>query len=68
MTGRPVRVQWSRQDEHKWEPYGSAMVVRVKASVDEKGDIVDWDHTIWSTSHGTRPGGRAGNLLPAQFA
>ena len=66
VTGRPVRVQWSRNDEHKWEPYGSAMVVRMKAALDDKGDILDWDHTIWSTSHGTRPGGKAGNLLPAQ--
>ena len=41
MTGRPVRVQWSRNDEHKWEPYGSAMVVRIKAALDDKGDIVD---------------------------
>lgn len=66
LPGRPVRVQWSRGDEHKWEPYGSAMVVRIKAALDEKGDVLDWDHTIWSTSHGTRPSGRAGNLLPAQ--
>ncbi len=67
MPGRPVRIQWSRHDEHKWEPYGSAMVVRMKASLDDKGDILDWDHEIWSTSHGTRPGGKAGNLLPAQY-
>lgn len=67
MPGRPVRIQWSRHDEHKWEPYGSAMVVRMKAALDDKGDILDWDHEIWSTSHGTRPGGRAGNLLPAQY-
>ncbi len=66
MPGRPVRVQWSRQDEHKWEPYGSAMVVNIKAALDDKGDVLDWEHTIWSTSHGTRPGGKAGNLLPAQ--
>lgn len=67
MPGRPVRIQWSRHDEHKWEPYGSAMVVRTKASVDAKGDILDWDVTIWSTSHGTRPGKQPGNLLPAQM-
>jgi CO/xanthine dehydrogenase Mo-binding subunit len=42
------------------------MVVRMKAALDDKGDILDWDHEIWSTSHGTRPGGKAGNLLPAQ--
>ena len=67
MPGRPVRIQWSRHDEHKWEPYGSAMVVRTKAALDDKGDILDWDVTIWSTSHGTRPGRKAGNLLAARM-
>lgn len=65
MPGRPIRVQWSRHDEHKWEPYGSAMVMKAKVALDAKGDILDWDYTIWSTSHGTRPGKKAGNLLPA---
>ena len=26
LPGRPVRVQWMREDEHAWEPYGPAMV------------------------------------------
>ena len=26
LPGRPVRVQWMREEEHAWEPYGSAMV------------------------------------------
>ncbi len=64
--GKPVRIQWSRYDEHKWEPYGSAMVIKTRASVDEKGDILDWNLDLWSTPHGTRPSGAAGNLLPAR--
>jgi CO/xanthine dehydrogenase Mo-binding subunit len=28
---RPVRVQWMREDEHAWEPYGSAMIGQVSA-------------------------------------
>ncbi len=67
VPGRPVRIQWTRQDEHKWEPYGSAMAVSTAATIDEKGDIVDWMLELWSTSHGARPGGRAGNLLPARY-
>ena len=30
-SGRPVRLQWMRDDEFAWEPYGSAMVSRAKA-------------------------------------
>jgi CO/xanthine dehydrogenase Mo-binding subunit len=66
VPGKPVRIQWSRNDEHKWEPYGSAMLIRTKARVDAKGDILDWSLDLWSTAHGTRPGGKAGNLLPAR--
>ena len=66
VPGRPVRVQWSRQDEHKWEPYGAAMVVKTKARVDANGDILDWRLDLWSTSHLARPAGKAGNLLPAR--
>ncbi|WNG40635.1 xanthine dehydrogenase family protein molybdopterin-binding subunit [Archangium violaceum] len=63
LPGRAVRVQWSRQDEHTYEPYGSAMVMKVRAGVDAKGDVLDWSYELWSTSHGMRPGGNPGNLL-----
>jgi CO/xanthine dehydrogenase Mo-binding subunit len=57
MPGKPVRVQWMREDEHAWEPYGSAMVTKARASLDAGGNIVDWQYDVWSMSHGTRPGG-----------
>lgn len=66
LPGRPVRVQWSRDDEHAWEPYGSAMLLKVRAGLDGKGDVLDWNYELWSTPHGTRPGGNPGNLLPAR--
>ncbi|MBL0696237.1 molybdopterin cofactor-binding domain-containing protein [Comamonas sp. JC664] len=59
----PVRVQWSREDEHACEPYGSAMVLDVRAGVDAQGNVLDWNYELWSTPHGTRPGGHPGNLL-----
>ena len=40
MPGVPIRVQWMRHDEHLWEPYGSGMVMRSKASLDAAGSIV----------------------------
>ena len=65
MPGKPVRIQWTRNDEHRWEPYGSAMLVKTRATVDAKGDVIDWTLDLWSQNHGTRPGGKAGNLLAA---
>ena len=64
LPGRPVRVQWMRDQEHAWEPFGAAMVSRVRASLDNRGSIVDWHYEVWSNAHSTRPGG-AGNLMPA---
>jgi len=61
---RPVRVQWMREQEHQWEPYGPAMLTNVKAALDSAGNIVAWDYEVTSNTHSMRPGG-AGNLLPA---
>ncbi len=57
FPGRPVRVQWMREDEHAWEPYGSAMVTKARVSLDDTGNIVDWHYDVWSMAHSTRPGG-----------
>ncbi len=66
VPGRPVRVQWTREDEFQWEPYGPAMVVKLKAGLDAAGNIVNWTEDIWSNSHSTRPSGLGGvNLLAA---
>ena len=42
-VGAPVRVQWSREDEHGWAPKGPAQVDEVKAAVDGDGKLVAWD-------------------------
>lgn len=66
VPGRPVRVQWMREDEFGWEPYGPAMVVKLKADLDQQGNVVGWTEDIWSNSHSTRPNGLGGiNLLAA---
>jgi nicotinate dehydrogenase subunit B len=66
VPGRPVRVQWMREDEFEWEPYGSGMVVRMRAGLDDAGRIVSWSHDLWSHGHSTRPGPKDGvNLLAA---
>jgi nicotinate dehydrogenase subunit B len=65
LPGTPVRVQWMREQEHAWEPFGPAMVTRLKASLDGEGRIADWIFEVWSNTHSMRPGG-AGCLLAAQ--
>lgn len=64
LTGKPVRVQWMRHDEHRQEPKGAAMMMRARASVTPAGQIVDWEFETWSPSHSSRPfAAAAGNLL-----
>lgn len=67
VPGRHVKLQYTRAQEHQWEPYGSAMVVKTKAGVDADGNVLDWNLDVWSTSHATRPGGKAGNLLSSHY-
>jgi CO/xanthine dehydrogenase Mo-binding subunit len=66
VPGRPVRVQWMREDENRFEPFGPAMVAKVNAGLGADGKIVDWHYEVWSNTHSTRPA-PAGNLLSALY-
>ena len=72
LPGKPVRVQWMRDQEHMWEPYGPGMMTRVEATLDDQGKIVHWHYDLWSTNHSTRPGSAgsllAGRLMARHFA
>ena len=64
--GRPVMLQWTREDELAWSPFGSAMAMKIAAEVDAGGSIVGWKHELWSHTHIKRPGrGEGINLLAA---
>lgn len=65
LPDRPIRLQWMREQEHGWEPFGPAMIAKARASLDSSGRIVDWDYGVWSNTHSMRPG-PAGALLAAQ--
>ena len=65
LPGRPIRMQWMREQEFAWEPFGPAMAARVRASLDPSGQIRDWDYGVWSNTHATRPG-PAGSTLAGQ--
>ena len=67
IPGRPIRVQWMREDEHGWEPFGPAMISEASASLDANGILIDWQYDVWSNTHSTRPEGPAGNLLAAHY-
>ena len=54
--GRPVKLQWMREDEFAWEPYGPAMAIDMEAALGPDGSIAYWKHELWSNGHTHRPG------------
>lgn len=66
VAGRPVKLQWMRDDEFAWAPISPAMSMRVRAALTPQGRIVDWQYDVWSNTHAARPGQPGGiNLLAA---
>ena len=65
LPGRPVKLVWTREQEHAFEPFGPAMAMEVSAALDGAGRISHWHYHVWSNTHLARPG-PAGALLAAQ--
>jgi nicotinate dehydrogenase subunit B len=42
-VGRPVRVQWSRADEHGWDPKGPPTLIDLRAALDGSGTVTAWE-------------------------
>ncbi len=60
MPGRPIRLQWMREQEFGWEPLGPGMATELEASLGPKGRVAAWRHVVWSSAHNTRPTGAGG--------
>lgn len=48
--GRPVRVQWMRQDEHGWDPKARSHVADLEGALDASGTVVAWSFVTWLPS------------------
>jgi nicotinate dehydrogenase subunit B len=63
-VGRPVRLQYTRQDEMMWENFGNACVVEHSAGLETDGAIVAWNRENWVATRGSRPGyDKPGNII-----
>jgi len=65
-VGRPVRLQWTREEEFTWEPKAPAMIMEVSGGLDAQGRVVAWDYQVWSPTHTARPR-FAGQLVAGQL-
>jgi nicotinate dehydrogenase subunit B len=55
-VGKPVRVQWSRADEHGWDPKGPPTLIDLRANLDTSGNVTAWESEFFI------PQGAAGNV------
>jgi CO/xanthine dehydrogenase Mo-binding subunit len=44
-VGKPVRLQWMRQDELIWDPKGPAHLLKLQAGLDDRGNLATWEGT-----------------------
>ena len=66
-VGRPVRVQWMRQDEFAWEPKSPPMTMDLRGGLDDEGNVLAWDYTVWTPTHNTRPRDEVSKVLVGQL-
>jgi CO/xanthine dehydrogenase Mo-binding subunit len=50
--GRPVRVQWTRNEETAWDTKGPAFVVKARGGLDAQGNLIAFDYDARSADFG----------------
>jgi nicotinate dehydrogenase subunit B len=65
-VGKPVRVQWSRADEHGWDPKGPPTLIDLRAVMDAAGNVTAWESDFFIPQAG--PGGLDVPLTAATLA
>jgi CO/xanthine dehydrogenase Mo-binding subunit len=63
--GKPVRVQWMREDEHGWDPKGPPTLLDYKGALDAQGNLVAWESRAFMPN---RPKDIAVTLVAAEHA
>ncbi len=63
--GKPVRVQWSRADEHGWDPKGPPTLLDLRAALDAGGSVTGWESMVYIPD---RPKGFEVTLVAAELA
>ena len=49
--GRPVRVQWSRQEETAWDTKGPAYAVKMRGGLDAQGNLIALHYDACAADH-----------------
>jgi nicotinate dehydrogenase subunit B len=47
LSGKPVMVMWTREEEFFFDTFHTAAVVKVNSGIDRQGKIQMWDYHVW---------------------
>jgi len=53
LSGKPVRLQFMRWDEHGWDNYQSAQMMDVRGGIDPSGKLTAYDYTLMQSPYST---------------
>jgi CO/xanthine dehydrogenase Mo-binding subunit len=68
LTGKPVRLQFMRWDEHGWDNYGPAQMSDVRAGLDAKGNLTALEFTHFGIPYYSTQAAEQQVLGTASFA
>jgi CO/xanthine dehydrogenase Mo-binding subunit len=55
LPDTPVLLKWTREEEHRWEPYAPAMAVELAVTLSDAGKITGFSAEAFSDTHRGRP-------------
>jgi isoquinoline 1-oxidoreductase len=47
LTGKPIMVVWTRNEEFFYDTFHAANVIKVSSGIDKSGLITFWDYHVW---------------------
>ena len=65
--GRPVRMQWMRDEETAWDTKSPAFLVKVRGALDASGDLIAYDYQARSCDYNHVGYNEADTVLIAQL-
>ncbi len=66
--GRPVRVQWMREEETAWDTKGPAFAITLRGGLDATGNLVALDYNARAADHGHLGYNEPDTVLIAQLS
>ena len=65
--GRPVRMQWMRDEETAWDTKGPAYTFRLRGGLDAQGNLVAFDYNAQAADHNHVGYNEVGTVLISQL-